>query len=73
MIGFVLEKIRSWLGRPSPEKRSFDALLREACAEPLMALSAQALIHSLSPPPVRGSEFNRDDRRHPEAIRFQQH
>ena len=73
MIGFVGGKIRSWLGRPAPDRRPFDVFLREACDEPMMALSAQALIRSLSSPPERGSHFNRDDRRHPEAIRFRQH
>lgn len=72
MIGSLLGRIRCWLGRPGPERRSFDDLLREACDEPMMALSAQALIQSLSTPPARGSNFNRDDRRHSEAIRFQE-
>ena len=71
MIGFFFEKIRAWLGRPAIERRTFDVVLREACDEPMMVLSAQALIHSLSSPPERGSELNRDDSRHSEAIRFQ--
>ena len=68
MIGSWFGRIRCWLGLPASERRSFDDLLREACDEPMMALSAQALIQSLSTPPLRGSNFNRDDRRHSEAI-----
>ena len=68
----LFERIRRWTRRPSAARPSFDVLLRAAYDEPLMMLSAQALIRSLSSPPECGPELNCDDRRQLESIRFEQ-
>lgn len=59
----LLLSLRRWLGRPPPGRRSFDDVLREACDQPLIALSARAFEHSLSQPPACGFDSNRGNGR----------
>ena len=73
MIRDLLDIVRRWLRLAPVDRRDFDEILRDACDEPLMVVSAQAMLRSISSSSECDNDFNCDVRRNREALRFQRH
>jgi len=59
----MFDAARRWLRIPPARRPRFDEILQEACDEPLMVVSAQAMLQSLSSPSECGSDLHCDGRR----------